>query len=158
MYLTMHGLLSVYRTTSPSSSTVAAPNDDMEVSEMFLNDVVSTDDLYSLFFNKSSNFPLKYKVYEYFRDKGCCVHTAVNYGLDFAIYQTLPSMCHSALSVLVIDGVRRGAAEENLRWTHMSAMTRVMGVSECDRFHLASFHSLTNFLNRMCRNYCCYVT
>jgi hypothetical protein len=73
------------------------------------------------------------------------VRTAVNYGMDYSVYQTLPSLCHSALSVLVIDGVSgeaSAAAEgddeggdsggrpgETLRWTHMSAMTRVMGVS-----------------------------
>lgn len=83
------------------------------------------------------------------------MHTAVNYGLDYAIYQTLPALCHSALSVLVIDGAHeregllsatgggggdgggdgQGAeegegqgGEETLRWTHMAAMTRVMGV------------------------------
>ena len=117
---------------------------------------LSADDLYTLFFTKHRNFPLKFKVYAYFRDQGCCVHTAVNYGLDYAIYQTLPALCHSALSVLVIDGVQGSAAAgggggqrgrdedddededeggktETLRWTHMSAMTRVMGVSSPHR-------------------------
>jgi tRNA splicing endonuclease len=159
LYLTMHGQIAVYQNSSPSSAA-STSCDSMDISDVTPT-VVSTDDLYTIFFNKSPNFPLKYKVYEYFRDKGCCVHTAVNYGLDFAIYQTIPSLCHSALSVLVIDGVRHGEAEESLRWTHMSAMTRVMGVSIlCDDiiFLNISYYGLIMLLNRMCRSYYYFVT
>lgn len=137
LYLTINQHITIYRAPPPS---ISKPVDY----DLFLSSsqqspspcVLAADDLYEIFFKKNSKFPLKYKVYAYFRDKGCCVHTAVNYGLDYAVYQTLPTLCHSALSALVIDGVHDGnrnesGSDDTLRWTHMSAMTRVMGVSFC---------------------------
>lgn len=143
IYDTPHSLQQALYLTIKQDITVTVYHQatTADSSEQQLPTVLSATDLYTIFFQKQAKFPLKYKVYSYFRDQGCCVHTAVNYGLDYAIYQTLPALCHSALSVLVIDGVSgylsandspsdNGGAggEETLRWTHMSAMTRVMGV------------------------------
>mmetsp|Transcript_28079 Transcript_28079/g.47474 ORF Transcript_28079/g.47474 Transcript_28079/m.47474 type:complete len:171 (-) Transcript_28079:560-1072(-) len=142
LYLTINNKITVYQ-FPPSTATPSSAVYDVALSSSIAPFAVSAEELYTLFQRKYSKFPLKYKVYSYFRDQGCCVHTAVNYGLDYAIYQTLPSLCHSALSVLVVDGVTAEAAssaatdvgmeygDESLRWTHVSAMTRVMGVSTC---------------------------
>lgn len=111
-----------------AGATITISYDDI-FSSSTCPSIISPAELYSIFLAKNKSFPLKFKVYEFFRDQGCCVHTAVNYGLDYSIYQTLPSLCHSALSVLVVDGVSVGRGEDALRWTHVSAMTRVMGVS-----------------------------
>ena len=137
MYLALQSRITVYNEVSGDNSLVSTSRDITSTG------AISASELFNIFHRKNSRFPVKYKVYVYFRDQGCCVHTAVNYGLDYSVYQDLPSRCHSAFSVLVVDGVNErtkestddephckslGICPETLRWNHISAMTRVMGV------------------------------
>jgi len=64
---------------------------------------VTRQQLWSQFLTKNANFPLKYKVYSHFREQGFVVKTGIHYGLDYAVYRTLPSLCHSELCAMVID-------------------------------------------------------
>ena len=84
---------------------------------------------------KNGNFPLKYKVYSYFREQNYVVKTGVHYGLDYTVYRTLPTHCHSEMCALVIDatdkndvseGLESSASHSQISWRHVSTMTRVM--------------------------------
>jgi hypothetical protein len=101
-------------------------------------DEVSLEYLWSKFVEKNDKFPLKYKVYEHFRDKGYVVKTGIHFGLDYAIYRTLPTLCHSEMCAIVIDSLQlqsrtitdmeEGKVESTgqVGWRHLSTLTRVM--------------------------------
>lgn len=89
--------------------------------------------LWSKFCEKNQKFPLKYKVYTFYRDKDYVVKTGVHYGLDYAIYRCLPSRCHSELCAMVVDATKPYDIEETFEstacqqgWRHLSTLTRVM--------------------------------
>jgi tRNA splicing endonuclease len=92
--------------------------------------------LWTKFIEKNSNFPLKYKVYEYFRSKDFVVKTGIHFGLDYSIYQTLPTLCHSEMCVIVVDGLKPRTLEDmesgrvsnsgQIGWRHLCTLTRVM--------------------------------
>jgi len=94
--------------------------------------------LWSRFLEKNRNFPIKFKVYSYFRDLGYIVKTGIHYGLDYAVYRTLPSMCHSEICAMVVDatvpfdvsGLSDGQhglpSKCQQGWRHISTLTRVM--------------------------------
>jgi tRNA-intron lyase len=69
---------------------------------------VTTEQLWSKFIEKNSKFPIKYKVYSFFRDQGFVVKTGVHYGLDYAVYRTLPTLCHSEMCAMVVDATQVG--------------------------------------------------
>lgn len=93
---------------------------------------VSLQQLWNRFLEKNKNFPIKYKVYSYFRDLGYVVKTGIHYGLDYAVYRTLPSMCHSEICAMVVDAtvpfdVSDGVPSKCQQgWRHISTLTRVM--------------------------------
>lgn len=96
---------------------------------------VTLQDLWDKFLEKNRNFPAKYKVYLYFREQNFVVKTGVHYGLDYAVYRTLPTHCHSEMCALVVDateksdiseGMESSASKSQLSWRHVSTMTRVM--------------------------------
>jgi tRNA-intron lyase len=80
--------------------------------------------LYSHFVKKLPNFPLKYKVYEYFRDEGFVIKGGTNYGLDFTIYRDSPKLCHSEMCAYVIDA--RDPEQGTMSWQELTTLTRVM--------------------------------
>ena len=91
--------------------------------------------LWERFCEKNTNFPHKFRVYAYFRDQNFVVKTGIHYGLDYAVYRTLPSHCHSEFCVLLVDGTERVDVTEGpesvagkcqLGWRHVSTLTRVM--------------------------------
>ena len=53
--------------------------------------IVTSLQIWSKFLEKNDKFPLKYKVYSFFRDQGYVVKTGVHYGIDFAVYRTTPN-------------------------------------------------------------------
>ena len=67
---------------------------------------VTTDILWQKFSEKNNQFAFKYKVYAFFRDQGFVVKTGVHYGLDYAVYRTLPTLCHSEMCAMVIDATQ----------------------------------------------------
>ena len=67
---------------------------------------VTTNILWQKFSEKNNQFALKYKVYAFFRDQGFVVKTGVHYGLDYAVYRTLPTLCHSEMCAMVIDATQ----------------------------------------------------
>jgi hypothetical protein len=85
---------------------------------------------------KNSNFPLKYKVYEHFRSKNYVVKTGIHFGIDYSVYRTLPTLCHSEMCAIVVDSlqprtiadVEKGHVESSgqIGWRHLSTLTRVM--------------------------------
>ncbi len=96
---------------------------------------VTEQELWGKFLDKNNNFALKYKVYSYFRERNYVVKTGIHYGLDYAIYRTLPTHCHSELCALVVDGTQKtdvtgglesAASTSQVSWRHVSTMTRVM--------------------------------
>lgn len=96
---------------------------------------VTKQQLWTKFLEKNKNFPLKYKVYCYFRDLGYIVKTGIHYGMDFAVYRTLPSMCHSEICAMIVDATQPFDVSEGLKglpstcqqsWRHISTLTRVM--------------------------------
>eukprot|EP01041_Mallomonas_annulata_P000067 gene67-78_t len=70
------------------------------------NDELSIQDLWTIFCTKNKRFPIKYKAYHYFKEKGFIVKTGINFGMDFTVYRSLPSLCHSELCVLVLDATK----------------------------------------------------
>lgn len=109
---------------------------DEEALYMLLNNSirldVSAETLYSLFYSKYSRFPLKFKVYEYFKSKGFVVKGGTNYGLDYTVYRASPKLCHSEVCAYVIDGTAPRKGTENdpdngaLSWLELTTLTRVM--------------------------------
>jgi tRNA-intron lyase len=96
---------------------------------------VTKQQLWTKFLEKNKNFPLKYKVYCYFRNLGYIVKTGIHYGMDFAVYRTLPSMCHSEICAMIVDATQPFDVSEGLKglpstcqqsWRHISTLTRVM--------------------------------
>ena len=96
---------------------------------------VTLQELWEKFCEKNQKFPLKYKVYSHFREQDFVVKTGVHYGLDYAVYRTLPSHCHSEMCALVVDGTQKvdiseglesAASTSQISWRHVSTMTRVM--------------------------------
>jgi hypothetical protein len=69
------------------------------------------------------------------------VKTGVNFGVDYCIYNALPSECHSEMCVTIVDAwqdstlstttaVRaRAPADRELSWRHVTTLTRAMPVS-----------------------------
>merc|ERR1712196_753458 len=87
----------------------------------------------------------RYKVFEHFRSLGFVVKAGLNFGVDFTIYRTLPSHCHSELCVYIVNALdplkihqstelRDTGSNESkemgeggrLNWRHVSTLTRVM--------------------------------
>ena len=76
------------------------------------------------------------------------VRTGINFGVDYCIYHTLPSLCHSEMCVTVIDATKdsanpsevkvkvgsaaaAGVGKEDLNqlnWRHVTTLTRVIPV------------------------------
>ena len=54
---------------------------------------------------KNKQFPIRYKVFEYFKDRGMVVRTGMNFGVDYAVYRDSPLRCHAELCVLVADAL-----------------------------------------------------
>lgn len=93
---------------------------------------VDMESVYAMFYAKNSRFPLKFKVYEYFKDRGFIVRGGTNYGLDYTIYRASPKLCHSEICAYVVDGTHpRGDSGNNpdngsLSWQELTTLTRVM--------------------------------
>ena len=77
--------------------------------------VVTLQELWNQFMEKNPNFPVKYKVYSHFRDQHFVVRTGIHYGLDYAVYRTLPSHCHSEYCAMVVDGTNPNDVSEGLQ-------------------------------------------
>ena len=98
--------------------------------------VTSSLQLWHKFCEKNSKFPIKYKVYTFFRDRGYVVKTAVHFGFDYAVYRTIPMMSHSEICALVVDATKplditssykeTEASSCQQGWRHISTLTRVM--------------------------------
>ena len=98
--------------------------------------VTSSLQLWHKFCEKNSKFPIKYKVYTFFRDRGYVVKTAVHFGFDYAVYRTIPVMSHSEICALVVDATKplditssykeTEASSCQQGWRHISTLTRVM--------------------------------
>jgi tRNA-intron lyase len=94
--------------------------------------IVTSLQLWSKFLEKNEKFPLKYKVYSFFRDQGYVVKTGVHYGIDFAVYRTTPNRCHSEICAMVVDATsplnihddKPSTCQQG--WRHISTLTRVM--------------------------------
>eukprot|EP01032_Pedospumella_encystans_P014098 gene14098-16210_t len=119
---------------------------DEEVELAKSQDIATPEFLWSSFIARNANFPSKYKVFSYYKDKGYVVRTGINFGVDYCIYHTLPSLCHSEMCVTVIDAtkdstnpsevkVKVGPAESvsvakedlnQLNWRHVTTLTRVI--------------------------------
>ena len=122
---------------------------------------VSRNKLWETFISKNRFFPLKYKVYSFFRNAGYSlflirksfietysthnrfvVKTGIHYGLDYAVYRLGPMLSHSEFCLLVIDSTGRkitgeddvtssSSSRSQLGWRHLSSLTRVMPVNLC---------------------------
>lgn len=94
--------------------------------------IVTSMQIWSKFLEKNAKFPLKYKVYSFFRDQGYVVKTGVHYGIDFAVYRTTPNRCHSEICAMVIDATTPLNVHDDKPstcqqgWRHISTLTRVM--------------------------------
>ena len=94
--------------------------------------IVTSLQIWSKFLEKNDKFPLKYKVYSFFRDQGYVVKTGVHYGIDFAVYRTTPNRCHSEICAMVVDATEplniHDDKPSNCQqgWRHISTLTRVM--------------------------------
>jgi tRNA-intron lyase len=94
--------------------------------------IVTAMQIWSKFLEKNAKFPLKYKVYSFFRDQGYVVKTGVHYGIDFAVYRTTPNRCHSEICAMVVDATTPlNIHDDNPStcqqgWRHISTLTRVM--------------------------------
>jgi hypothetical protein len=73
---------------------------------------VSAQTLWTKFIEKNKGFPLKYQVYAYFRAKHFVVKTGIHFGLDYSVYRTLPTMCHSEMCAMVVDATQPRTLEE----------------------------------------------
>lgn len=99
-------------------------------------EIVTEKELWRKFIQKNDKFPLKYKVYEYFRKQNFVVKTGIHFGLDYSVYRTLPTHCHSELCVIVVDSLQKRSIEDisdgrveasgQIGWRHLSTLTRVM--------------------------------
>ena len=93
---------------------------------------VALQTLWSKFSDKNKNFPFKYKVYSHFRSMGMVVKTGIHSGLDYSVYRTLPTRCHSEMCAMVVDALGPLSLEEGatsscqIAWRHLSTLTRVM--------------------------------
>ena len=60
--------------------------------------------------------------------------SGLNYGVDYTIYNTLPSKCHSEMCVTVVDAVTTTGtvanSTDNMSWRHLSTLTRVTPVRD----------------------------
>ncbi len=127
-------------------------------------DTVTLEELWRQFLEKCPLYPLKYKVYVFFRNQrylaishalsrqsylsqSVCfsfvVKPGLHYGVDFTVYRSTPTHCHSEICVSVVDGVADGQTcrgvvgegagvaqcPDELSWRHVSTLTRVMPVS-----------------------------
>ena len=109
---------------------------DEEALYLLLNDSiqlnVTAETLYSIFYSKCPRFPLKFKVYEFFKSKGFVVKGGANYGLDYTVYRASPKLCHSEICAYVVDGTapRKGTANNPangaVNWQELTTLTRVM--------------------------------
>ena len=94
--------------------------------------IVTSLQIWSKFLEKNEKFPLKYKVYSFFRDQGYVVKTGVHYGIDFAVYRTTPNRCHSEICAMVVDATSSLNIHDDKPskcqqgWRHVSTLTRVM--------------------------------
>lgn len=79
------------------------------------------------------------------------VKTGLHYGVDFTVYRTLPTLCHSEMCVAVVNGTGTPTTQKDLAlndcwddgeeeecsdadescvsWRHVSTVTRVVPVS-----------------------------
>lgn len=83
-------------------------------------------DIWNIFCSKKSSFPVYYSAYRFFREKKYVVKGGINFGVDFSVYRTVPSWCHSEMCVIVVDCVQE--KDLSMSWRHVSSLTRVMPV------------------------------
>ncbi len=91
------------------------------------------------------------------------VRTGINFGVDYCIYHTLPSLCHSEMCVTVIDATKDSANSLNvctdsvgvvkedlnqLNWRHITTLTRVIPV----------LNTLINYIISLINNSCASIT
>jgi tRNA-intron lyase len=94
---------------------------------------INIEMIYQEFYIQNNKFPIKYKVYEYFKEKGFIVKGGINYGLDFTVYRKSPQFCHAEICAYVIDGTHPyDSKNENngengiINWQQLTTLTRVM--------------------------------
>jgi len=98
---------------------------------------ITVSDLWIVCCFNSKRFPIKYKVYEHFKNQGFVVRTGASFGVDYTLYRTLPSHCHSEICVLVLDGTgsdsdvavtgtQMASNPGRVDWNQLGAITRVM--------------------------------
>ncbi len=107
---------------------------------------VEYQQVWECFVQKNSNFPFNFKSYQYFRDKKYCsyciyfiltdcflysfiVKTGANFGVNYTIYRSIPSLCHSEMCALVVSDSNSMDDNLEISWGQLSSLTRTMPVS-----------------------------
>ncbi len=81
------------------------------------------------------------------------VKSGIHYGVDYTVYRSHPSMCHSEMCVLVVDSLAQATDESSasFSWKYLSTLTRI--VPDVMKILLLCFVSCSNSSSRFLASY-----